>query len=256
MLQIRSEQMEAFQDAALAAFEDEMVEHSKEFSPRLSAVLGDDQLRLAVRSAIQRSAAYGFTFRGSIRLFIELMFLFGSGFDSDPQYPWAAKILGSNTDQMERAEDLCKATLDYQKHVSGPEAANTRKALRELAVRARKPPTFASETFVSGVLSEIRHVFPQKADYIGETQLISMINESVVEARNCQLPSTRGEALIAVLMFAFGHGCIRDPLYPWIHRTLNDERIVNSSARTDRLQRKAILWLDHVVARQPEGGAQ
>ena len=65
----------------------------------------------------------------------------------------------------------------------------------------------------------------------------------------------RGEALVVVLMFAFGHGCTDDPLYPWISRTLKDERIVGPAARVERLEKKSITWLEHVLAR-PRGGAR
>jgi hypothetical protein len=54
-------------------------------------------------------------------------------------------------------------------------------------------------------------------------------------------------------MFAFGHGCTHDPLYPWIARTLKDERIKDPAARAERLEKKAITWLDHVLARPPKG---
>jgi len=50
-------------------------------------------------------------------------------------------------------------------------------------------------------------------------------------------------------MFAFGHGCTNDLLYPWISRTLQDERIADPEARAARLEQKAITWLEHVNAR-------
>ena len=60
---------------------------------------------------------------------------------------------------------------------------------------------------------------------------------------------------MVALMFAFGHGCANDPLYPWIANTLRDERIADSAARADRLERKALTWLNHVLA-NTSGGAQ
>ena len=56
-----------------------------------------------------------------------------------------------------------------------------------------------------------------------------------------------------LLMFAFGHGCCDDPLYPWIARTLNDERITDPPARAKRLETKALTWLDHVLEYFNEG---
>jgi hypothetical protein len=58
--------------------------------------------------------------------------------------------------------------------------------------------------------------------------------------------------MVVALMFAFGHGCTRDPLYPWISHTLADEKIVSPAARAERLEKKARTWLDHVIASFPE----
>jgi hypothetical protein len=253
MLQIRKEQMAVFEEAALRRFEDEMVVHSRNFSPRLCEVIGDEQLRLALRQAMARAGGYGFSYRGPIRLFIEFMFLFGSTFDTDPQYPWAGKILRASDDQMQRAEHLRDKTLDYQEKVSGPDAANTRQALEKLSVLARQPSTNFSKDFVKSALDELARVFPQKAAYIGEEGLKALIQEASAEARRYRLPEVRGETLILVLMFAFGHACTADPLYPWIARTLKDERIVEPPARAERLRKKAVTWLDHVLARPREG---
>jgi hypothetical protein len=81
---IRAEQMRVFEERAWQQFEEEMMAHSKDFSPRLCELIGDEQLRVAVRAAIARAMDYGFTNRGPIRLFVEMMFLCGSSFDTDP----------------------------------------------------------------------------------------------------------------------------------------------------------------------------
>jgi hypothetical protein len=253
MLRISDRQMKAFEQAAAKTFEDEMVAHSKEFSPRLCEVLGDDQLRVAIRRAIGRAGDYGFNLRGPVRLYIEMMFLYGSAFDSDPQYPWAAQALKSSEAQMQRAEQLYQDIVEYQEKVSGPGAANTRQALRDLAILARQPQAFAaaSDDFVGAMLREMRRLFPQKATYIGEDGLCALIRQGRDIAREHGF-RTRGEVMMVILMFAFGHGCNSDPLYPWISSTLEDKKIVDAPARADRLERKALTWLDHVVASFPE----
>ncbi len=253
MLVIRAEQMEVFRQAALASFENEMVAHSQEFAPKLSQVIGEEQLRLAVRGAIARAGNYGFTNRGPIRLFIELIFLFGSAFDNDPQYPWAASILRDSAPQMDRAEELYERVLDYQEKVSGPEAVNTREALKNLAFMAQQPLSFTAHNFVPGMLREMAHVFPQKTAYVGHEALEALIRKSGAAAQRVRFPTSRSYALIAMLMFAFGHGCVDDPLYPWIAHTLKDEKIADPAARAERLEKKALTWLEHVLAATPEG---
>lgn len=250
---IREQQMEAFRRASRAAFEDEMVAHSRNFSPRLCEVIGEEQLRVALRRAIDRADRYGFTCRGPIRLFIELMFLFGSGFDTDAQYPWAREILHGSGDEMQRAQQLYERTLDYQEKVSGRNGENTRGALMELLILARRPETFLSSDIVTSLRREMTRVFPDKAAYIGEGGLTTLIEEGRSEAQKYLFPTTRGEALVVSLMFAFGHGCTDDPLYPWIARTLCDSRITDPAARAGRLEKKAVTWLEHVLAALRKG---
>lgn len=248
MVQIRSQQMKALEQAALGPFEDQMVAHSHAFTPRLCEILGDEQLRLALRQAMARAAAYGFTLRGPVRLCIEMMFLFGSGFDSDPQYPWAASILSSDAGQMARAEQLHEQILDYQQHVSGPDAVNTRRALRGLLALARQPGEISSGAFVGELRQRLSDAFPEKAAYIGDDAVTALIHKGRAVARDFSVPTTRGEALLVVLMFGFGHDCSADPLYPWIAQTLTDARIADPRIRVERLEKKAVTWLEHALA--------
>lgn len=91
-------------------------------------------------------------------------------------------------------------------------------------------------------------VFPEKATYLGEKSLTALIDVGVQTAEQHGITEIRGRVLVVSLMYAFGHGCIGDPLYPWIERTLSDERKGDANARTARLERKALVWLDHVLA--------
>lgn len=252
-LVIRKEQMEIFRQAALLSFENEMVAHSQNFSPELSNVLGEEQLRLAIRGAMAHADSYGFTNRGPIRLFIELMFLFGSTFDTDPQYPWAASILRDTSDQMQRAEHLYEKVLDYQGNVSGPDDLNTRVALGNISLLTQQPLTYSSNDFAPGMLRAMAYIYPKKAAYLGEEALQALIRESYVVAQAARFPTSRGYAMMVVLMYMFGHGCADDPLYPWIANTLRDGKIIDSGVRAERLEKKALTWLDHVLTNTREG---
>jgi len=249
MFKIRPAQMEVLKDEALKRFENEMVLHSKEFSPRLSEVLGDKQLRVAIRQAMTRSDSYGFTNRGPIRLYIELMFLYGSDFDTDPQYPEMTEVLNAKNNQMQRAEKLYQGVLDYQEQVSGQNNVNVREALEALLIFAKMPVLVDENNFELEMLQELTRAFPQKVKYVGEEGLITLIREGRAEAQKHGFSALRGEAMMVILKFAFGHGCTDDPLYPWMSRTLKDERIKDSSARAKRLEKKAVTWLNHVLAR-------
>lgn len=250
MLVIRAEQMESFKKAALLSFEDQMVRHLAEFSPPLYKTVGEEQMRKVVQLGISQAAKYGFTYRGPVRLYLELMLLFGSYFDSDPQYPWAKEILSNKEveSQMQRAELLYQRTMDYREKVAGPEDAYTLEALKKIAVFARNPISMPADNFLPAIQREIALIYPQKAAYVGEAGLEKLIRKGMGGAQRQQFATVRGMTLVVVLMLAFGHGCGADPLYPWIARTLQDEAIINSEARADRLEKKALTWLEHVLA--------
>lgn len=253
MLTISTEQMKVFEKASLRTFEDEMVLHSQEFSPKLCEVIGEKQLRVALRQAMKRADSYGFTLKGPIRLYIELILLFGSDFDTDPQFPAIAEILQSDDDEMTRADRIHEWVIDYNKNVSGKGNTNTHNALKALSISAKAKLNFQAYTFVEDILQEIKRAFPQKAKYLGNENLTNLINDACTKARRYGFHTVRGQSMIVVLMFAFGHGCVNDPLYPWISLTLKDQKIKDSDARSYRLEKKAITWLEHVLARIQQG---
>lgn len=249
MLKIRTEQMEAFRQGAIRSFENEMVVHLAEFSPPLFNAVKELQLRKAIQLGLERADRYGFNCRGPVRLYLELMLLFGSYFDTDPQYPWAKDILTDcdSVSQMRCAERLYERTLDYRKKVNGPRDAYTLKALRNISAMARQPLPLSASDLVPSMLREIARVYPEKAVFVGDERIKRLINEGIAAAQKEGFSTVRAIALTVVLMFAFGHGCFGDPLYPWIARTLDDEKIVDSHARANRLENRALTWLDHVL---------
>jgi hypothetical protein len=252
MLTIRQDQLDTFRHHHLHKFEDEMVEHSREFSPQLCKVLGDEQLRLALRSAIQRADGYGFTNRGSIRLFIEMTFLYGSAFDSDPQYQTLSEVLRDSDDQMDRAEQIYQSSLDYIEKVYGPDEVSLRNAFRELSTFAQRPLSFSFDNLAPRLVRDIFGIFPQKAAYLGDATLKVLIDEGITMAKRYGFATVRHTALMVLLMFMFGHGCDEDPLYPWISQTLRDKRIVDAPTKGQRLEKKALTWLEHVLAKGRE----
>jgi len=258
MLTIREEQTRQLKHLPLAGFEDEIVEHWHAFSPRLCAVLGDEQLRVAVRHGVERAGTWGLTARGPVRLYLDVAMLLGSLFDTDPQYPWAAQALEAHTDaapesQMRTAERLYEATSAYLETVSGPDDEHANAALQRLSAMGRQPLALTQEGFRDEMLDFTREMYPQKVEYVGDEALFELIDAGSEEALAHEMESADGRALLCALKFAFGHGCSGDPLYPWIGNTLSSEKIVDGEARTKRLRRKALTWLDEVLAHRAGG---
>jgi hypothetical protein len=249
---IRPEQMQVFQREALRAFENDMVRHLYQFSPTHCTGIGEENVRRVITLGMQRAATSGFTNRGPVRFYLELMFLFGSYFDTDPQLPpWATALLhdGTSDDQLARASDLHARTLEYRQAVVGPGNVYARTAVQNFRVVAAQPLPFTEDTLVSGLLATLHQLYPERCAYIGQEPLEALINVGRSMAVQQDLTTIRGIALCVLLMFQLGHGCFDDPLYPWVSRTLQDMPDAEASQRAQRLERRALAYLELIIRR-------
>jgi hypothetical protein len=123
-------------------------------------------------------------------------------------------------------------------------------ALLEWAGRRHHWP--ASEWLAEHAVHEMSALHPQKAAHGGEEALRALHAGAVHSCAEYGVDDPRAVMLLTALKFAFGAGCLTDPIYGWIGATLADERVQRPADRFARLERKAITWLQAVVARQSQ----
>lgn len=250
MVTIRPEQDEAFRRAALRGFEDEMVEHLKKFAPKHCEVIGEPVVRKVIGLGMERARTYGFTNRGPVRFFLELMLLFGTYFDSDPQLPWAANILNdiARLNQMSRAHRLHAKTMEYLDEVAGPRNEYYIEALRRISrARVEDFPVSGSD-FAATAVRALNTLYPQKCEYILQAPLRALVRQILRDAVSHGFLSWNAMALFIVLGFVLGHRCTSDPQFPWISAALEDTAGRDPDARAERLHKKAAAYLAGVLA--------
>jgi hypothetical protein len=248
MLVISKEQKAVLDRAVRRSFERRSLDHLSMFSPPLASALGEDALARAITQNIDRAALYGFDWEGPVTLWLELTLLFGSRFDEDPSYPWISAILvDRKAGQMERSERLWSEVMRYRAEVAGPEDANTLAAIRRLSQVAVKSPAFPETGYEALIDDMIEEIWPERATTLDPSERLAMIDAAKADAGGRGLGSAREIALVTALMFAFGRGCLVDPLYPWIDGTLSDEALGPPSDRAKRLERRANAWMSRVL---------
>lgn len=261
MLIIREAQIAAFQRGALDGYVTELVAHCREFSPHLCKTLSGAELRAAVAQGVERAAAHGFDMRGTIRYFVDLMIILGSGFDTDPQYGWAAEILArkDTLGQMERAEALHVRVSEHLAEVDGDHNRYTRQALADLEVWLKRELSVRAETVEEDTLSLMTEIHPRKVAATGDEALRRLIASGIERARRRYgFQEPRSLLIMVVMMFAFGHHVDADPLLPWVGRALRrrdpDTRRTPAVAEraAARLERRARIWLTAVLRNTKE----
>jgi hypothetical protein len=252
---IRADQVKTLERGALLNFENRMIQHLKQFAPRHAEVLGTDVLRNLVKLGIARAETYKFSKRGPVQFYLELMFMLGSDFDTDPQLPWAHDILKEieRLDEMARADLLHARAMQYLDSVVGADYEYEKEAM----VRVTKlrfddlPPS--SQNVGEKILAHLKSIYPQKFAYVGESPLRALVNRAAALAGERAIASGPGISIVAGLMFALGHGVAADPQYPWVANTLNDTS--EPKARIERLFRKTLTFLERGLANLNTGAS-
>jgi len=90
---IRQEQMVFLSQGCLGKFEKSMAEHLNRCFPDKCKALGEQGIQEVIRYGIKRAASHHITLERDVCKYIDLMFAFGREFDSNPDLPWASRIL-------------------------------------------------------------------------------------------------------------------------------------------------------------------
>ncbi|MFN0103520.1 MAG: hypothetical protein ACKV2U_15685 [Bryobacteraceae bacterium] len=143
--------------------------------------------------------------------------------------------------RMRRAEQIPRRCVDYFAKVSGARAENAHKALKDPYFFVRTPITFSADEYSPGLLCATNEIFLRKAEEVGKASVKNVIHDGIVEDRQYGFNEVRQGASPVALKF--GHGCTDDPPRSCISRALKDSR-----TRVERLERKPVTWLNHVVA--------
>jgi hypothetical protein len=114
LLRVRNELSELIADPSSPDLPTQALAMLVRIFPQKYHAVGEGRLRELVTDGIRRATETGVTTRTGRLIFIGLMFMFGSGFDSDPQLPDYARILKSpNFNAQEKADKLQQLALDY-----------------------------------------------------------------------------------------------------------------------------------------------
>lgn len=93
MLVIRKEQMKVFEEYTFRSFINRVSDHVVKIWPELCTEMGEVAFKGSIERGIKSAFAYGINTENDIVGYIDLMYIFGFDFTSDPNIPWAIDIL-------------------------------------------------------------------------------------------------------------------------------------------------------------------
>ena len=242
MLTITPSLLSAFREETMGVFVDEMVDYCRTSYEQDCEHLDDDVLEEIVKAAIAAAANHGFTLRGPVRLYIELSFMFGVGFDTDPQYLWLTKLLHDEAliTEEDRAEALHEAVCDYVDAVDSDGFRCLCDALERLSLEGPFDEA-ARDELEAAVVSMTREADAQKADYLGEQVVRDAALAGLRRARQRYgLRDPGACAAVALLGYFLGHHCDVDAMFSWVTPILTE---IAAADMVHELAREARYWL-------------
>jgi hypothetical protein len=244
---IRQASLDAFQKMAITAFEDEMVKHCREFAPTICKPLGKETLRWAVQQGLEKARVHDFARRGSSKFYLECMLLFGSAFDTDPQYAWASAVLARNDfdEELHKAEALYEAVKAHRDTVYGPDQRYVRGCLRRLLRMLENDLPVQQESFHYDMVHLFEHLHPEKAEAAGPVGLEVITRHARERAREeYKITGIRSIAVITILMWLLGYRCDEDPFLPWIREALVIDPSQSTEAAGANLEKRAVAFFE------------
>lgn len=112
MLLIRNEQLAVLGMAGEERFRKEAAEYLKNTLPAVCAAMSEQHILQSVNHAIAMCKFHGFAREVDVLRYLNLMYVFGFGFDRNPGLPWAARILSDRSKRPQaRLDWLCSHAL-------------------------------------------------------------------------------------------------------------------------------------------------
>lgn len=228
MLKICKRQFEVFREVSKRNFIDDMIIHLRMFSPINTKRLSNDALGSVVEMGIARAGEYGFTRQGTVRLYLELMFSWGSEFDTDPQYasattPLHKQSVGQN--ETLRARKLHKAVAFYLHKAGGTSGTAMLQALDRTITLTTSSIDFGGPDEDARIWAAVQFIWPEKSALIDQNELRYLVQHGRRVSGYYDAPAVSDNLLIVLFMFWFGHQCFADPQFPWLERIISERGV-------------------------------
>lgn len=115
LLSVREVPIQDFSQSVTSSVEPRITGQLQKIWPNKYEDLGEQAVRRLIRHALESAKEYKISSDRGIMVYAGLMFMLGGGFDSDPQFPWAAGVLNdeSITNEPAKVDRLYKEAMAF-----------------------------------------------------------------------------------------------------------------------------------------------
>ncbi|HDS9666665.1 TPA: hypothetical protein QH882_003833 [Klebsiella variicola] len=182
----------------------EIIEHCEIMFPLLIPLQKKDDFRSCIQQSIVFAKKAGYTQRGPVRLYIDMMIILGSDFGREPLFQSLKIKYQKDLPQIERSLSLYTLLNDYIAKVYGEDGCFFKKSFEIFKGFSAEDFTVKISSSNAGLHELLRGVYPQRYDFAGYNavnDLIAVLDEA---CETYKVKRLYHRLYLALIMLLFG----------------------------------------------------
>jgi len=246
-IKITNQQLERLAPSTFHNYIDKLMVHCNTNFPYLQATLGEDILRQTLAECTNKAEAQGYTQRGPVQFYIDMLIILGVDCENDLQYPWIKQTIEKNKhlSQIGQTSELYTAVIEYLEKVAGDQNQYLHNALEKIQRLTLNNLGVERENYIENVHHLLYEIYPEKYEQIPYKNITELIKQGTKKAYyDYGFEEANHATLIILLMFFLGHQFDHDPFYSWASLEKSNIQTEQSvEAKTEKLGARAKIWL-------------
>jgi len=223
----------------------ELCEYFETYYPHTFLRLSPKKQMEYLKQSTKLAKQFGYTKRGSLRLFIELRILLGVDFYRDPLFDPIKFDIYNVPNQMEAATCLHEEVGDCLSKIYGD--SNT--LLFDSLKRLHNKINDLKHIPKNEISKNLQYIYPQKFSLLKKDivhEITEILSDTIKKSDIQKVPSEYLFVLCLMRMY-FGIGFTNDPTLPWIRKALHFDLAKNNVFAQSKLKKVALIWLNSIV---------
>ncbi|EDX9487209.1 hypothetical protein LAN87_004408 [Salmonella enterica] len=204
-MKFTEDQVTLLRKLSLKNYIDELVEHIKYVFPLLPFSCGADNLYSYIEMSIVRAKNAGYTQRGAVRLYIDMMIILGERFERDPLFKnIEARDINENLSQIEKTMNLYSFLNRYINEVYGEGGIFFMESLSKFKNFNIENIPVTYKNRPHNIHNLLKYIYPQRYKFIGSNAIDHLNALSEEYAERNEIVQGNQRTYLIVVMFLFG----------------------------------------------------
>ncbi|MBD8451540.1 hypothetical protein [Serratia rubidaea] len=209
-MEFTESQVLSLKELSFSRYISELYEHCRIIFPNLIPLFDKETLNKHFENIIMSAKKFGYTQRGTVRFYVDMTIMFGSGFEYDPLYYWLKNNIEHELPQLEKSMAIYLLVEQYGSSAHGMGCVYLKESqanFKNLDVNGLPSRLIDGDGSLHKLLNDL---YPQRYSFVGANAVDELIMLSDVHSELYNLNDEVCKTYFIVIMFLFGVGFDKD----------------------------------------------